>query len=196
MSSIWSQPPPYPDSKRSSASATGSVKNSDRITRQPMYHELDLEANDNPPPYQEESESVERNHNRPYLLSSGTYNRLRVMIFLGGLCLNVPWSWNRKKYKIDRWNPFMIKIWQLYWYFTTVQSTFMIIYHTYCLIGIYSRDLKSYRGIFAYSLIVYWYACHLGYKTCIFLYEDRVIHCKLPYKNFSHQIYHKSCIFL
>lgn len=156
--------------------------NSARVTRQAMFNAEDLEAAmctgcDMPPPYPGVVVAPEdRNHDRPYLLSNASFRRLRIIIFLGGLCLNAPWSWNRKTHMIDRWSPFWIRVWQLYWYFTTVQSTFMIIYHSYCLMGLYSKNLESYRGIFAYSLIIYWYACHLGYKTCIFVHEDRVRH--------------------
>lgn len=160
-----------------------------------MYHSgnYDVEAGgcveDPPPPYSnqmsaDQQQKEEGYHNRPHLLSNACYNRIRLIIFFGMLCLNYPWVWNRKTHRIDRWNPFMVRIWQLYWYFTTVQSTFMIIYHSYCLMGIYSSNLESYRGIFAYSLIIYWYACHLGYKTAIFLHEDEVRSQVTP-KNFK-----------
>jgi len=118
--------------------------------------------------------TIHRNHDRPYLLSKGVFLRLRIIIFLGMLCANFPWTWNNKTKRIERWSPFMIKLWKFYWCLTTVQSVGMITYQTYCLIGMYSRELESYRDIFAYSLIVYWYACHLGYKTCMLLYEDDV----------------------
>ncbi|CAL8080969.1 unnamed protein product [Orchesella dallaii] len=160
---------------------TGERKNSTRITRNPVYHWMEEGMASSEMNTQErlekgfsdnENGATERNHDRPYLLSKGVLRRLRLIIFLGMLCANFPWIWNNKTKRIDRWSPFMVKLWKMYWYFTMTQSVGLIIYQTYCLIGIYSRDLDSYRGIFAYSLIVYWYACHLGYRTCMLLYED------------------------
>ncbi|CAL8080914.1 unnamed protein product [Orchesella dallaii] len=111
-------------------------------------------------------------HNRPYLLSNATFNRLSMIVTIGMLSANFPWRWNNRTKRIDRWSPIMVKLWKLYWYLSVLQSMCMLLYHMQCLMGMYSRNLESYRGIFAYSGTLYWYSCHLGYRACMFLYED------------------------
>ncbi|CAL8080920.1 unnamed protein product [Orchesella dallaii] len=129
--------------------------------------ELDPEASKS-----KDNSSNPENHNRPYLLSDATFRRLRIIIFLGMLCANIPWRWDNKTKRIYRWSPVMVKLWKLYWFISVIQSICMFLYHMQCLMGMYSRNLESYREIFAYSTVLYWYTCHLGYRTCMILYED------------------------
>ncbi|ODN03006.1 hypothetical protein Ocin01_03690 [Orchesella cincta] len=142
--------------------------NSSRITRNPTFSDLEQDIST-----EEKSDYQNQvGHDQPYLFTKSVLNRLRVIVISGMLSANFPWLWNNKTKRIERWSPVMVKLWKMYWCGTVIQSICMLSYHIHCLNGMYSRNLESYRGIFAYSVILYFYACHLGYRASMFLYED------------------------
>ncbi|ODM91223.1 hypothetical protein Ocin01_15459 [Orchesella cincta] len=161
------------------STVSGDLKNSTRVTRNPLFH---LMEDGMTMAYSETlgfdtaggDQVTKWKHSRPYLLCEAVFTRLRIIVMLGMLSGNVPWRWNNKTKRINRWSSIMFTLWKFYWCLTVIQSLFMLLYHMRCFLGMYSRNLESYRGIFAYSTTLYWYACHLGYRTCMLLYEDDI----------------------
>lgn len=115
-------------------------------------------------------------HNRPYFLDNSTMSRLKQIISLATCSGTVPWRFNTKSHKIDRWSPSLEKLWRLQWYFITLQTVCLTVYQFYSFISrIKNLQEHSNRELFMASVSVYWYVCAVYFNMNMFIYEDKVI---------------------
>lgn len=150
-----------------------------RITRNPAFH-VDIPEEDeilfdqpvSTPPPRAPSEYIGDRH---HLLDKPTVNRLRVLLLLGGTSGAFPWYWNHKDFRVERWHPFMEKLWKLQWLFVTIQTACLTIFQMYSFYHRVSGQNKSYREVFMNSLSVYWYICAVYFNVNMFIYKDQVI---------------------
>lgn len=167
----------------------GLYDNSRRVTRDPKFHDYDLERGDDNNLFARRSTlssssgsddlslkpTSEYIKERPHLLDKATMNRLRQLLVLGASSGAFPWTWNKKEYRIDKWNPTLEKLWKFQWCFVTIQTACLTIFQFYSFFTRVSGTNKSYREVFMNSLSVYWYICAVYFNINMYIYKDQVI---------------------
>ncbi|CAL8140069.1 unnamed protein product [Orchesella dallaii] len=161
---------------------SGSIKK--RVTRDPKFH---LEEEDEYPTdfntdrhssvysgsIDYKSPEFYKNQ-RSHFLDKATMNRLRQLLILGASAGAFPWKWNNKEKRIDKWSPFMERVWKVQWFFVTIQTTFLTGFQFYSFFNRVSGSNKTYREVFMNSLSVYWYICAVYFNINMFIYKDQI----------------------
>ncbi len=111
---------------------------------------------------------------RPYLLDSTVIARLKQLLLLGKTSGSFPWSWNKKEHRIDRWSPFLERLWVIIWAFVTVQTLFLTLFQFYSFYSRVKGATKTYREVFMSSLSAYWYICAVYFNVNMYLYKDQI----------------------
>ncbi len=110
---------------------------------------------------------------RKYFLDNQTMQRLQQIILLGVATGSMPWKWNKKTCRIDKWGPRFEKMWRIFWIISTVQNFLIAIFQVrtiWRIIGL----VETYRQAFQLSLSVFRSMYNLGMKFFAFYYHDMV----------------------
>lgn len=155
-----------------------------RVTRNPAFHvnypdeeELFSERGSAvyTPPLKPSSEYIQ---DRPNLLDKATINRLtlrlRMLLILGASSGAFPWYWNRKENRIDKWRPWLEKLWKVQWFIVTIQTACLTVFQIYSFIHRVSGQNITYREVFMNFLSVYWYICAVYFNINMLIFKDQV----------------------
>lgn len=160
-----------------------SLTNSRRATRDPIFHDNNFDDEDilnnrtnsvEIPKISGPISRLETSDNRSHLLDNSTVNRLRQLLILGACSGAFPWTWNKKEYRIDKWRPLFEKLWNVQWFFVTIQTACITVFQFYSFIHRVQGQNKTYREVFMNSFSVYWYVCCVYFNVNMFIYKDRV----------------------
>ncbi|CAL8128904.1 unnamed protein product [Orchesella dallaii] len=158
-------------------------RSNSRVTRDPTFHMEDDEDDDereiengwmSPPSTQNSQSGFGTAEERPYFLDKTTMTRLRQIILLGVFSGTFPWTWNSKKHRVDRWSPGWEMVWNIQWFFVTVQTGVLTLFQFYPMYMTAEEHLTSHRKLFMGSLNVFIYACSMCFNINMYFYKEPV----------------------
>ncbi|CAL8128907.1 unnamed protein product [Orchesella dallaii] len=156
-----------------------------RVTRDPAFHMEDDEDNNegeiengwiSPPssPRSQSQSGFGTVEERPYFLDKTTMTRLRQIILLGVFSGTFPWTWNSKKHRVERWSPGWEKLWNVQWFFVTVQTGILTLFQFYPMYKTAEEHVTSHRKLFMGSLNVFIYACAMCFNVNMYFYKEPI----------------------
>lgn len=162
--------------------ALGDIRPGTRATRNPMFHDGTDDVDEVPdiisrPPtsvYVPLKDTAEYKKDRPYFLDKTTMTRLKQILLLAICSGTVPWRFNSKTHRIDKWSPILEKMWKFQWFFVTIQTACLTCFQFYSFISRVETEIKTYREVFMNSVSVYWYVCAVYFNINMYIHKDEV----------------------
>ncbi|OXA44190.1 uncharacterized protein LOC118438390 [Folsomia candida] len=122
-----------------------------------------------PPPAEPGSSKAER----PCLLSKNAVSRLKQVCIVGALVWALPWRYDAKTRRVERWSPGLHRVWSAIWWAFAVQNTVLLGYQFYSFFARVQLDNGSYRPVFMNSFCVFWYLYSISLNTTMHMYRDK-----------------------
>ncbi|CAL8128905.1 unnamed protein product [Orchesella dallaii] len=154
-----------------------------RVTRDPTFHMEDDEDDDereiencwvSPPSSPRSQSGFRATEERPYFLDQTTMARLRQIILLGIFSGTFPWTWNSKKHRVDRWSPGWEKLWNVQWFFVTLQTGILTLFQFYPMYKTVEEHAITHRKIFMLSVNIFVYACAMCFNVNMYFYKEPI----------------------
>lgn len=151
------------------------LKESFRVTRDPTFQEQLRGAgffedgnSGGKPRYSTAFNEPTRSH----FLSKLTMKRLQQVVLLGATSGSVPWRWNKKECRIEKWNYVAEKLWWLQWYIMSTKAFLLALFNIY----VFTQQISQatlYRQVFMSSNAVAWYTCFVLWTINTHWYLDQ-----------------------
>ncbi|CAL8132910.1 unnamed protein product [Orchesella dallaii] len=152
-----------------------------RVTRNPTFHMENEQDKNEDEVY--DNYDVERGPqseklgaaDRPYFLDKQTITRLRQILLLGLFSGTIPWRWNAKKHRVEKWSPAWEKSWNIFWVIFFIHTSVLTLYQcNFVIKSIPKGPNATYRKFFMGFIALFWHFFATIFNINIFIYQDSI----------------------